>query len=1060
MHTLHGPHATLAKIVAKASFPEERLRHPFHVDKSPSSQASARKRLQSWQKKLGGTDDNLAARLFLESLSPQEALSSLHEVSFDRHGTLPHWAITLDLILRNTVRVGVHHENASGLPFEEVMLPLARSGLDALVASSNDVPSTETHVSRKLMDELLDQLISLCSPSLLVELNLMKELGQLDGRSSRQRYLSFVERFNTPGGYWEFFETYSVLARLVGLTICHWIDRNSELFKRFRADRPAIQQLFGGHTQLGAIADLKTSLSDPHSNHRTVSCVTFESGVTVVYKPKDIRLDCAYNDLLRLINKANPPLRLRTLQILNRGEYAWVEYVKESRCSNEGQLRRFYRRSGAHLCLAYLFDTVDLIDENVIASGEDPVLIDVEAMFHPTVRRTGSDEICDSADQLAQDRVAHSVLKTGLLPAWIRVAKGRPLVNFGGIGGKHGLGQPLLSKQWTDIGLDSISITRTPATLRPASNNPSPTGTLIDNHNIAAEVERGFCEMYMFLLRNRGALLDTSTLHRQLRDCKSRFIHRSTSLYYRLRDRCTNPMFVQNGADFTVELEVMARAFLSESSRKEFSVVRAELKAMRNLDIPFFSSAISSADLIIAPAVTVSDFFEQAPLDRVLTRITEMSPQLLEEQVNNLQGGFAPLMGPSPRKIEDREVLIDAELKKEVVVRRAKQLGNWIEENAIRGNDGSVTWIGLQACPNTEHFMFEPLDASLYCGRPGVAIFLAALGVITREERFINTALSSMQTIRGEIHQNSPKLLRLGVGGLTGLGGLVYSLATLARLLDDNALMSDAEACASQISEGLIGSDDQFDIAGGSAGAIQGLLALYEATGSKSVLDIAVACGEHLIESRTEMSQGRTWFVFEKPLTGLSHGAAGIAYSLLRLHSSSKKSAFKQAAKEAISYERSTFSSLHSNWPDLRGDGVTEFMTSWCHGAVGIGLARSKCAELDSDAFYTSEVEAAVEATLRFGVSELDHLCCGNMGRVEFLSAAAKVLKRSELARISSTWVAKVAQSSDTRGYYGLNVGATASATVPGFFQGLSGIGYSLLRQVEPDRLPQVLTFS
>ncbi|MEQ8538204.1 MAG: lanthionine synthetase LanC family protein [Coleofasciculus sp. D1-CHI-01] len=50
-----------------------------------------------------------------------------------------------------------------------------------------------------------------------------------------------------------------------------------------------------------------------------------------------------------------------------------------------------------------------------------------------------------------------------------------------------------------------------------------------------------------------------------------------------------------------------------------------------------------------------------------------------------------------------------------------------------------------------------------------------------------------------------------------------------------------------------------------------------------------------------------------------------------------------------MAYERSLFSPGVGNWPDLRefettvrsgNPGRVNYMTAWCHGATGIGLAR------------------------------------------------------------------------------------------------------------------------
>ena len=98
-------------------------------------------------------------------------------------------------------------------------------------------------------------------------------------------------------------------------------------------------------------------------------------------------------------------------------------------------------------------------------------------------------------------------------------------------------------------------------------------------------------------------------------------------------------------------------------------------------------------------------------------------------------------------------------------------------------------------------------------------------------------------------------------------------------------------------------------------------MALYRATKLLEVLDKAVLCGEHLLQHRSESRHGpRAWKTLSRKemLTGFSHGAAGIAYALLKLYEATGESSFREAALEAVAYETSVFLPEVSNWPDFR----------------------------------------------------------------------------------------------------------------------------------------------
>jgi lantibiotic modifying enzyme len=135
-------------------------------------------------------------------------------------------------------------------------------------------------------------------------------------------------------------------------------------------------------------------------------------------------------------------------------------------------------------------------------------------------------------------------------------------------------------------------------------------------------------------------------------------------------------------------------------------------------------------------------------------------------------------------------------------------------------------------------------------------------------------------------------------------------------------------------------------------------------------------------------------------------------------------------------------------------------MAAWCHGAPGIGLARACGSRNLADEHVPGEIGAAMRATLAAPRSRLDHLCCGNLARAEALLSVGQVLAVPELASRGRELAEGVAAQVVEYGRAGMRGQLfERGAAVPGFFQGLSGIGYQLLRSWAPDRLPSVLAF-
>jgi type 2 lantibiotic biosynthesis protein LanM len=318
-------------------------------------------------------------------------------------------------------------------------------------------------------------------------------------------------------------------------------------------------------------------------------------------------------------------------------------------------------------------------------------------------------------------------------------------------------------------------------------------------------------------------------------------------------------------------------------------------------------------------------------------------------------------------------------------------------------------------------------------------------------------AIQPLQVVLRECGQEAASIM--GIGGAIGIGSVVYAMTRISQLLGEPSLLEDAQHAACLITAEAIAGDTALDVIAGSAGTILGLLALYEVAPSQAILDRAAMCGQHLLRVRTPSAGGyRTWSTLQgKPATGFSHGAAGIIYALLRLYATTQDREIFAAACEGIVWENSLFSPEAGNWADVQGDASPIFMTTWCHGAPGIALARiGGLAMLDTPQIR-ADIEVALYKTQQAAIQGPDHLCCGNLGRAEILLTASQRLARPELAHMAREKAALVVTKAEKRGSFVLNALLPQRLYNPCFFQGLAGIGYGLLRLTYPDVLPSVL---
>lgn len=616
-------------------------------------------------------------------------------------------------------------------------------------------------------------------------------------------------------------------------------------------------------------------------------------------------------------------------------------------------------------------------------------------------------------------------------------------------------------------------------TLTANKNEAILNGVALSPNNYMDEIVEGFEQMYRFLIEQRSTLLLADGPLAKLQAQQVRFIFRDTQVYSVVLQKSLAPKFLQNGVDRSIELNILSRAFLTgEDKPKAWPILRSELRAMEQLDIPYFGAKSDNDDLTIGVEQPIEQFFKESSHSQVLKRLRELNETDLAQQVAIIQSAFYAKMTQNPSTEQDKAAntseatgadLSDIKLlTAEQLLDRAQAIARSIQQRAIRGTDGSANWMGLSFVPNAKRFQLQILDNGLYDGNCGIALFLAALDRVKGNNQFRDLALGAIQSLRkfllsadADSVQRSARAI--GIGGASGLGSIIYSLVKISQFLQEAALLKDARRVANLIAPEIIAEDRQFDVMSGAAGAILGLLALHAETGEPAVLEKAIACGEHLLAHRISVDGSpRAWKNFEeKPLTGFSHGAAGIAYALLRLYRVTHKYAYKEVSVEGIAYERSFFKTSAANWSDFHSSAQqtdrTEFMVSWCHGAPGIGLARLGSLEILDTLEIRQDLEAALQTTQKYGLQGVDYLCCGNFGRIEVLVVAAKTLGQEELFKTAQLQASAAVARAEQIGGYQLFDNLPTSVFSPSFFRGTAGIGYGLLRLAYPEILPSVL---
>jgi type 2 lantibiotic biosynthesis protein LanM len=1110
----------LRQIVADATYLSEQLKTKPVEGNLISEPQKTDEIINHWcQIVAQGNWEKFHKRLLWNGIDPQEIPSALSTPPIVPN-VLPKWAEILTEIIQTTSDLVKNEQSQTTFlnrwkqaksnfpfdaenprPFEDLLLPSLWVGrrrlYDHLQSQFNITDSelskiiSETAKSN-LERSLLQRLVNICGKTLDFEFSTWKTAQQTltnlivetpQNSVKKTLYNAFIEK--TSKEILALFQKYPVLGRIIGTTIDFWVKSTGEFLQGLYSDLSAIQQLFidtkSEKLIVNKVIEIKTGLSDGHNQGRSVISLTFESGLKLIYKPKDLGLDQAYNQLLTWCNQqwqqkyaqssTSEFLDFKITKILNRGHYGWVEYIEQKPCENEISAHNFYQRSGILLCLLYVLRANDCHHENLIAQGEYPVLIDMETLMHNEVNPIEDSETILSKTTINQ-MVADSVLRIGMLPNWAFNKDNRIAYDVSGLGSVEAQKIATRVRQWQEINTDDMHLAYQTLTISVDKNVPILNGVNLSPNDYVDDIVQGFNQMYHFLLEKKQVLLADNSPLKLFQNQNVRFIFRATRIYGLVLQKSLTPQALGKGINRSIQLDLLSRAFLTTQEKpKIWPILHSEIQAMEQLDIPYFTSSSDSNDLLILDS-PITGYFTGASYSQVISKITLLNQADLAQQVAIIRGAFyariarTSLIDPEETstfyvKNTDIKPLTPPEL-----VNQALQIATEIHNRAIREESGGVNWMGLQYVPTAERFQFQILDHSLYSGNCGIALFLAGWERVTGDSQFRSLtqgAVQSLTQLLFSLDTDARKLFirRLGLGGATGVGSIIYCWVKIGQLLSDHSYIQNALRMASFITPELIKADKSLDVISGAAGTILGLLALYGETGDRSVLELAIACGQHLLASQISVDQApRAWTNFSpQPLTGFSHGAAGIALALLRLYAVTQDTAYLEAAREGIAYESHVFSSVSGNWPDFRSifnaqNNQIKFPVSWCHGATGIGLARLGGLSILEDTLQ--DVEIALQTTLNANFQELAHLCCGQFGRIELLLVAAEKLGRESLLDTAQLWAALSVAQAQPSGFK-IFPNLPNNPFSPGFFQGNAGIGYELLRLAKPGILPSVL---
>lgn len=816
------------------------------------------------------------------------------------------------------------------------------------------------------------------------------------------------------------------LLPLTSTSISEWVESTRLFLDRFERDRVLLSDRFARRGEDRRIQRLRLGASDKHSGGRSVIGVQLSDGSRVVYKPRSLRADRLFAEI---VERLFGPGRIKVPDVVDRGDYGWAEHIEEERIQGRDAAARYYERCGYILFALYLLNAADMHEGNLIAHGECPVLVDLETSIHQSLAGTNQ-------ERAGIGRLAQTVFRTGLLPRWSN-GPGGSARSTGGLSAREGRSSnmPTLS-----------------------SGEPLPAADYVD------EIVTGFREAYRSAMGERSEAVGQLLRSARVADIEFRFVFRGTEAYTRLLRSSVHPVNLVTSLDRSLALEQLASVFLARKPGDPPlppDIFFHELEEMERGHVPIFHSHLGSQNLYSGSNLIASDFFPETVPQLFQQRCSQLSGEDLEYQSDLIQVAFDiqrvefddfGKVRPPAENAVTRAAAAEQDEQDDPAryaggssaLHVAEMIGAYLIERSIVGPNGELDWIVPRFRRSFDRYTLSTVDHSLFQGRAGIALFLAALARATGADRFRGAALDTLApTLEQLTDRGGDAFVTAGIGAMTGAFGMVYGLAATGQLLELPHLVETAIESASVVSVRQLLEDDHLDLVAGAAGVLR-VLQFLERSAEAKLESPKAACLERILDARRDVRDGCGWVSADgRMLGGLSHGAAGIALALSGVASSDAQA----ACEAAIRFENQGFDREAGNWLDLRFD-RRRFGMGWSHGAPGIGIARLSMKP--SPESGSLDVARALQAITRFRGTAFDYVVSGRASHLIFLAMLCRDGREESAAAALRDQVDAFLAQAKVRGHFNLPLKPGKVMTAPGLFNGLAGIGLTLLQASDP----------
>lgn len=911
-----------------------------------------------------------------------------------------------------------------------------------------------------LIQSIVKQILQRCNEisfrTMVLETNIAKEDGKLYGNTPQEKGKYYSEKMLTNKGYLsELYEIYPELIRSIKLQIENKIAFVKEVILNTIDNYDMIQKRFGC---IGLLVDISMGKGDTHNDGKMVCKLVFEKK-ELIYKPRILEMENRYFSLIRWINDQNIDgfMKLRACKCLNGKNDAvcgWMEFVSYKSCTRVEEIQNFYTRIGELLCLLHVLNGKDMHYENVIASGEQPILIDLETLLHPEMLMEKSKR--EQLENKLSQEILNSVNSIALLPTYITGKDKNKAINIGGVSqGEIHQTAPFKELYINNFDSDDICVSYEYGIIASANNNPSINEEIADSKNYVSNIKRGFNVTYQWLQYNKETFMDFFKIN--FGKQQIRHILRPTNLYARLLNISYHPDLLHNFIDRRVFL-LWLRFQLEEELREEDrSALIEEYKSLLNGDIPYFYTYTDSRSLFCRNGKEIKNYFEKTIYKSIEEKIMNIGTDDLRRQIAFINSAYRLVDAKSHLtktvfQTNSKDELDYISLK-EQFLNEAINIGKLIIKKGIYGktasNKRAISWLGISTTQSKVDMM-GPVGNDLYDGNAGIAIFFAVLASQTGMSEFKEMAYLTIVPIREKLENFNEYTSEKKMGAFIGAFGWLYSMQKVADIFNDVEMQAFVEEKLMYIIPMLSEISCDADVIGGYAGILS-LVLFWNKRGvieKKDFEKLSNYLLQQIMNSMMtdELSGGYMW---EGKYSGYAHGNAGIIGQLVKLYSYTQNKYILKVIEKGLIFERSLFDTNKQMW--LRRQGSNEIQYTWCNGATGILLSRIELLKNGYvDEYINREIEFLISECKKYSMGKGMCLCHGDVGNILILKYVANYFENHTLENECISTMQYFVKNS-------LNLIQLEEEEEWGLLTGAAGIGLGLLSVIDSDYVMDIL---